>query len=140
MVVARSMPEPFVLCARADGVMNGFYDVDEAIPRICAFEGVGADLLYVAMPVDVDGLRRVVASVRSPVNALAAWPFAVLLVADFAEIGVRRISVGSQIARVTHAAIRDLTTAMLDEGDFTGFAGAADGGEIDGLLARGGSG
>src|SRR5690606_11653860 len=34
---ARSLAQPFVLCARADGVMNGVYDLDEGIRRIQAF-------------------------------------------------------------------------------------------------------
>ncbi len=134
---ASSMPDPFVLCARADGVMNGFYDLDEAIRRIQAFEIAGADLLYVPLPPDVAGLRRVVAAVEGPVNALAAGPFAALSLAEFAEIGVRRVSVGSQVARVTHAAIRDLSAAMIEHGDFSGFAAAAPGDEVDALLARG---
>lgn len=134
---ARSLAESFVLCARADGVMNGFYDLDEAIRRIQAFEAAGADLLYVPVPTDVAGLRRVVSSVQRPVNALAAGTFASLSVDEFAEIGVRRISVGSQVARVTHAAIRDLTTAMVERGDFSGFAAAAPGDEVDAMLEQG---
>ena len=38
VLAARELPDDFVLVARADGVMNGRYDVDEAINRIQAFE------------------------------------------------------------------------------------------------------
>ena len=47
---ARAMTDPFILCARADGVMNGSYDLNEAIKRLQAFEVAGADLLYVPVP------------------------------------------------------------------------------------------
>jgi 2-methylisocitrate lyase-like PEP mutase family enzyme len=52
-------------------------------------------------------------------------------------MGVRRISTGSQIARLTHAAIRDATTAMLDHGSFATLMGTANGDDIDALLLKG---
>jgi len=55
-------------------------------------------------------------------------------------MGVRRISVGAQIARLTHAAIRDATRAMLNEGSFAAFASGASSNEIDTMLARGADG
>src|SRR5690606_17103422 len=103
-------------CARADGVMTGNYDMDEAIRRIIAFEKAGADLLYVPLVPDADSLRRVVGAVSAPVNALAAGAVAQLGVSEMASMGVRRISVGSMIARLTHAAIRDATRGMLENG------------------------
>ncbi len=135
---ARSLPEPFVLCARADGVMTGAYDMDEAIRRIQAFEEAGADLLYVPLVPDIAALRRVTGAVSRPVNALAAGTLINLSVDELAAAGVRRISVGSMIARVTHGAIRDAVRSMLDDGSFDPLSGAANGGEIDRLLAKGG--
>lgn len=134
---ARAMADPFVLCARADGVMTGSYDMDEAIRRIKAFEQAGADLLYVPLVPDAGGLEQVVRAVSAPVNALAAGAVAQLGVSAIASIGVRRISVGSMVARLTHAAIRDATRGMLEDGSFAMFSGAAKGGEIDQLLLAG---
>lgn len=134
---ARALPDPFVLCARADGVMTGAYDVDEALRRIQAFEKAGADLLYVPLVPDAEALARVVGAVSAPVNALAAGAVARLSVAEITGLGVRRISVGSMVARLAHAAARDATRDMLQEGSFTMFSGAASGGEIDGLLIKG---
>lgn len=137
---ARALGRPFVFCARADGVMNGVYDLDEGIRRLRAFEGAGADLLYLPVPPGRAELARVLASVAVPVNALAAGPLRELTVAELAAMGVRRISTGSQIARVTHAAIREAVGAMLGEGSFAPLTRAAAGGEIDELLARGAGG
>lgn len=134
---ARSLDRPFVLCARADGVMNGFYDLAEAIRRIQAFEKAGADLLYVPVPPSPEAQRQIVDSVSKPVNALSAGPLAGLSLDDFARLGVRRVSVGSRVARVTHAAIRDLTRAMIETGDFSGLDAGAAGSDIDRLLADG---
>jgi 2-methylisocitrate lyase-like PEP mutase family enzyme len=72
-----------------------------------------------------------------PVNALAAGAVAKMRVSEIEALGVRRISVGSQVARLTHAAIRDSVTDMLGEGTFARFSGGARGTEIDTLLERG---
>jgi len=134
---ARSLGRPFILCARADGVMNGVYDLDEAIRRIQAFEKAGADLLYVPVPPGEAELRRVLASVSGPVNALAAGPLRQLTVPQFAAIGVRRISLGSMIARVTHAAIADQMEAIVRDGSFARLSAAASGDRINAMLEAG---
>ncbi|MFZ2102255.1 MAG: isocitrate lyase/phosphoenolpyruvate mutase family protein [Oricola sp.] len=132
---ARALGRPFVFCARADGVMNGVYDTDEAIRRIRAFEAAGADLLYVPLPPDMDSLKRIVDSVSKPVNALAAGPYVRYSVDEFAALGVRRISVGSAIARATHRVIADTVSAMLDRGDFSPLANGIKG--VDAMLLKG---
>jgi len=134
---ARSVGRPFILCARADGVMNGVYDLDEGIRRIQAFEKAGADLVYIPVPPGPEELKRVVASVTAPVNALAAGPLRQLSFDEFAAIGVRRISLGSMIARVTHAAIAGQMEAIMKRGDFTGLSAAASGAAIDRMLNEG---
>jgi 2-methylisocitrate lyase-like PEP mutase family enzyme len=134
---ARALGRPFIFCARADGVMHGTYDLAEGIRRLQAFERAGADLLYLPCPPDVAGLKQIIASVTRPVNALAVGPFKTLTVADLARTGVRRISTGSQIARLTHAAIRDSVSAMLTEGSFAPLTRTASGDEIDALLLKG---
>lgn len=134
---ARALNRPFIFCARADGVMNGVYDLAEGIRRLQAFEAAGADLLYLPVPPGPDALKQVVAAVKKPVNALAAGSLKRLTVTELATIGVRRISTGSQIARLAHAAIRDSVSAMLDEGSFAPLLGTASGDDIDALLLKG---
>lgn len=134
---ARALKRPFVFCARADGVMQGSYDLAEAIRRLQAFEAAGADLLYIPVPPGRTELVQILAAVTKPVNALAAGPLKQLTVAELATIGVRRISTGSQIARLTHAALRDATTAMLGQGSFAPLMATANGDEIDALLLQG---
>jgi 2-methylisocitrate lyase-like PEP mutase family enzyme len=134
---ASTLGRPFVFCARADGVMNGAYDLAEGIRRLQAFEAAGADLLYLPVPPGKAELAKVLASVTKPVNALAAGPLKQLAVSEMASMGVRRISTGSMIARLTHAAIRDSVTAMLTQGSFAPLAGTANGDDIDALLLKG---
>lgn len=133
---ARSLGRPFVLCARADGVMNGAYDLDEAIRRVVAFEKAGADLLYVPVPPGPEELKRVLAAVSRPVNALATGPIAKLGVPALAAMGVRRISTGSMIARLAQAAIAEAMTDI-GAGHFNAFAKAASGATINAMLEKG---
>lgn len=126
----------FVFLARADGVMTGAYDLAEAIARVQAFEAAGADAVYVPMPGDAAALRRVVASVGVPVNALAAGPLAALTRTGFAALGVARISLGGALARMTQRVIHDAGAVMLGEGRFDSQPTIA-GREVDALLAKG---
>ncbi len=134
---ARALPRDFVFCARADGVMNGHYGIDEALRRVAAFDAAGADCLYVPFPGTRADLGRVVSATSKPVNALAAGEWSRLSLADHARLGVARISLGSALARVTHAAVLDVGRAILSEGDFTGLARAAPGRRIDAMLEDG---
>jgi 2-methylisocitrate lyase-like PEP mutase family enzyme len=137
VAASRALNRPFIFCARADGVMHGTYDLAEGIRRLQAFEAAGADLLYIPVPPGKTELAKILASVTKPVNALAAGPLKAMTVAELATMGVRRISTGSQIARLTHAVIRETTTAMLAQGSFAPLMGTANGDDIDALLLKG---
>ena len=135
-IQAREAPHDFVLTARADGVMHGAYDLEEAIARLRDFASAGADVLYCPMPADLDALKRIVDAVDCPVNALAAGRWTQVSRDAFAKAGVARISIGSALARATHQLIRDTARAMLEDGDFTPLGGIG-AGEVDGLLEAG---
>ena len=130
----RALPGDFVFVARADGVMNGHYDMDEALRRIQAFDEAGADCLYVPLPPSLDDLARVIAATDKPVNALVAGAYAKVPQATFADLGVARLSLGSSLARATHRVIRDAGVAMFDKGDFTELTHIISGGDVDAML------
>ena len=136
VAAGRALDRPFVLTARADGVMNGAYDLAEGLRRLQAFEAAGAECLYLPVPPGRAELAQILASVGKPVNALLAGPLRTLPMSELAQIGVRRLSLGSQMARVTHAAIHDVMTGVLG-GDFAGLRAAARGDVIDALLEKG---
>jgi 2-methylisocitrate lyase-like PEP mutase family enzyme len=134
---ARALNRPFILCARADGVLQGSYDLAEAIRRLQAFEAAGADLLYCPFPPGTAELKHIIASVGKPVNALAAGALRQASVADLAALGVRRISLGSQVARMAQTAIVTAVRAMLDQGSFAPLLSGLPGNDIDALLHKG---
>lgn len=131
---ARSLGHDFVLTARADGILTGRYDTDEALRRLLAFEAAGADCLYAPLPPDMGALARICAATNAPVNALVAGPFTKATQAEFATIGVARLSLGSSLARVTHRAMYDAGKAMFEAGDFTPLAKSIGSDRIDDLL------
>ncbi|NNL34441.1 MAG: isocitrate lyase/phosphoenolpyruvate mutase family protein [Silicimonas sp.] len=132
---ARALPRDFILVARADGIMNGHYDIDEAIRRLRAFDEAGADCLYAPLPKTVDDLKRVIAATEKPVNVLVAGPvYSTIPKSDYAAMGAARLSLGSALARVTHRAIHDAACAMFGDGDFSPLSNAMAGGDVDRLL------
>lgn len=131
---ARSLPNDFVLTARADGILRGQYDTDEAIRRLQAFESAGADCLFALMPPDMDALAKVCTATTAPVNAIIAGQFTKQTVAEFAKIGVARLSLGGSLARVTHRAMHDAANEMFGKGQFDTLQSGIDSAIIDGLL------
>ena len=131
---ARALRHDFVLTARADGLMIGTYDTDEAIRRLQAYEAAGADCLYAPLPANMDDLTRICAATKAPVNALAAGGYTAQTLADFAGIGVARISLGSALARITHRVMYDAATAMLQNGSFAALGQGIGSNVIDPLL------
>lgn len=137
VAAARRAKTDFVLTARADGVMHGRYDLDEAIRRLRAFERVGADVLFVPLPGSIADLARICAAVKVPVNALAAGPLQNHRLSDFANVGVARVSLGASLARVTHRAIRNCALSLFEQGDFGCLADSISGDEVESLMDRG---
>lgn len=133
---ARALDDDFVLVARADGVMNGKYDLDEGIERVKAFADVGADCVYVPLLRDLGEVERVCSSVEVPVNVLTVGALTAYSRQQFADAGVARLSLGSALARITHKALVDAATTVIGGGDFGPLAGGASGKAIDDLLTR----
>lgn len=131
---SKNLGRPFVFTARADGVMLGAYDMDEAIRRAKAFEQAGADVIYVPIPPSLDDIVRLCRAVNCLVNVLAAGPYTKHSFGEFAAAGARRISLGSAIARATHRVIKDTVSAMLDEGDFSRLGQSISGSEVEKLI------
>lgn len=131
---ARTLGRDFVLCARADGLMNGHYDLAEAIKRIRAFEAAGADCVYIPMPPSFDDVARICAAVSIPVNVLVAGPFTAQTRAAYGKAGVARLSLGSALARATHRVIHDAAKAMFQDGNFAPLSQSISGDAVDRLL------
>lgn len=111
---ARDLSHPFVLTARTENFLHGRPDLDDTISRLVAFAEVGADCLYAPALPDLDAIRKVVAAVApKPVNVLLGPRVGLVPMAELAAIGVRRVSVGGQLARAAYAASLSMAEALL---------------------------
>ncbi len=115
---ARTAPDPFVLTARADGLIAGHYDLDEAIRRLQAYQEVGAEVLYAPFLRSLDDIARVCSSVSAPVNHLGGLGVPGETVASLATAGVKRISLGGSLTRVAMGAVYQAGKALAETGSF----------------------
>jgi len=114
--VAHGGPVRMVLTARAENHIHGIDDLQDTIARLRAYETAGADVLYAPGLVRREDIAAVVGAVSRPVNVLAR-PGAPS-VADLAELGVARVSVGGAFAFVAIAAVVDAARELLDDGTY----------------------
>ncbi|QXI48943.1 isocitrate lyase/phosphoenolpyruvate mutase family protein [Pseudomonas anuradhapurensis] len=116
---ARSLPFPFTLCARAENLLHGRLDLDDTIQRLQAYAEAGADVLYAPGLRTVEEIRAVVQAVAPrPVNVLMGMPGVPLSVNQLQDLGVRRISVGSSLARAALGAFHRAALKIRQEGTF----------------------
>ena len=115
---AKSLPRDFVLTARCENFLWKKPDVDDTIARLQAFEKVGADVLYAPGLRDLDLIGLVCSSVSKPVNVVMGMPGSTFTVEELRSVGVKRISVGSTLARLAYGSLISGATEMAEEGTF----------------------
>ena len=114
---ARSVDFPFALIARCENLLRGRNDLDDTIRRLQAYEAAGADVLFAPGLRTLDEVRTVVAEVTKPLSVLAVMIPGVT-VAELAEAGVRRISIGGALAQVAYGVLVEGAREMKEHGSF----------------------
>ena len=117
--VARSLPIPFMLTARAESLLYGSSDLDDIIRRLQAFEAAGADVLYAPGVRDLAQIRTVASALKKPFNLVMGFADPTLTVDQLSAAGVKRISVGGAMSRLALAAFLRAAREMKDKGSFT---------------------
>lgn len=117
--VARSLPFPFTLTARAENFLHGRNDVEDTIKRLQAFEAAGADVLYAPGLYDLATIKTVVSALNKPFNLVMGFADPTLTVEQLSAAGVKRISVGGALSRVALAAFLKCAREMKETGSFT---------------------
>jgi 2-methylisocitrate lyase-like PEP mutase family enzyme len=112
--VARTLPGPLVLTARAENLLYGVNSLDDTIRRLQAFEDAGADVLYAPGLRTLDEMRTVVASVGKPVNVVMGFADPSITLEQLGDIGVRRVSIGGALSRLALSAFMDGARQMRD--------------------------
>jgi 2-methylisocitrate lyase-like PEP mutase family enzyme len=128
---------PVVLTARCEAWLVGLNDpLRVALDRLVAFAEAGADCLYAPGVSEPDEIAAIVKAVSpKPVNVIVSRPNAALSVSRLADLGVRRISVGSALARVAWGAFIQASRRLRETGSFDAFADASSFRELDDLFS-----
>lgn len=109
-------PEQLVLTARAENHIRGRHDLADTIARLQAFQEAGADVLFAPGIYALEDIRSVVSAVDRPVNVLirpGTPP-----VAELAQAGVARVSVGGGFAYAAYAGLVESATEFRDAGTY----------------------
>lgn len=125
---------PVLLTARSECMLLGHSGgLGEAIARAIAFAAAGADVIFVPGLKSLADVKAVVDAVApTPVNALASMPFFTLR--QLEDIGVRRVSVGSSLARAAWGGFMKAAQEIAAHGTFTEFAKGAPFAEVNGFF------
>ena len=114
--VAAAAGAGLVLTARAENFIRGNPDLADTISRLQAYQDAGADVLYAPGLRTAADIRSVIASVDRPVNVLTVPGLPT--VAELAQLGVARISVGGAFSQVAAAALTRAGQELLEAGTY----------------------
>lgn len=136
VAAVRKLPYAFTLTARAENFLHDRADLDDTILRLQAYADAGADVLY------APGLRtreQIEAVVRAlapkPINVLMGLNGVTFSVAQLSDMGVKRISVGSSLARCAYGALYN-AALEIREGSFGYAEQAMPFDQLNGLFNR----
>ena len=105
VAAARSLPFPFMLSARAENLIHGKIDLKDTIRRLVAYADAGADVLFAPGLNSAADIKTVVNAVApKAVNVVMGLGSFKLTLQELADLGVRRVSLGSSLAREAYGA------------------------------------
>jgi 2-methylisocitrate lyase-like PEP mutase family enzyme len=118
---ARRLPFPFALTARADQYMHDRRNLAETIRRAQQFQVAGADMIMAPGLTGREEIEALCRSVDCPVAVVVGLSAFRPNLATFGALGVRRVIVGSSLARVAYTGLLKAAEEMMGAGTF-GFA------------------
>jgi 2-methylisocitrate lyase-like PEP mutase family enzyme len=113
---AHSGEAQLVLTARAENHLHGRHDPDDTIARLVAFQDAGADVLFAPRLRGIEQVRAVLQALDRPLSVLAGPEVPGL--AELAEAGVSRISVGSTFAFASYGALIEAARELQGAGTY----------------------
>lgn len=128
---------PAVLTARCEAFLVGVEEPFKIVlDRLEAYAQAGADCLYapgISDPEQIESIVKLVAP--KPVNVLISSNIPGLSAARLQELGVRRISVGSGLARVAWKAFIRSAEKLAHDGSFEAFSDIANFQELNNVFS-----
>jgi 2-methylisocitrate lyase-like PEP mutase family enzyme len=132
---AHSLSFPFTLTARSENFIVGRPELRDTIARLQAFQEAGADVLFAPGLRTKQDIKTVVESVDRPLNVIMGLEGVQLSLADLSELGVKRVSVGSALARAALTGFLRAAEEMRAHGTFTFAEGAVKYKDINAMFA-----
>ncbi|TXJ14483.1 MAG: isocitrate lyase/phosphoenolpyruvate mutase family protein [Afipia sp.] len=127
--------EDVMLIGRCESFLIGQPDLKATIARLVAYAEAGADCLYAPAIRDKGQIATVVKELApKPINILVGSPG--LTVAELADLGVRRISIGGALARAAWGGFLRAAREISEKGSFAELAHAVPHGEINSFFAK----
>ena len=128
---------PLYINARTDVYLRGLVPAGDRecgdVARAAAYRESGCDGIFVPGLAEPEAIRHIAGALASPLNVmlLPSLP----PVAQLRELGVRRLSAGSQIAQAVHGLTRRAATSFFEDGRGDAMVeGAATYGELNALF------
>lgn len=116
---ARSLAEDFVLTARCEKFSYGQENLDDVIKRLSAYADAGADAIYAPELPGLEGIRAVTDAIDCPLNVVMGMPGPVYTIDELAEVGAKRISIGSAMFRLAYGSLLSAGKEIQEQGTFT---------------------
>jgi 2-methylisocitrate lyase-like PEP mutase family enzyme len=133
---ARALSSPFMLTARAHGLLYDASSMEATISRLQAFEEAGASVLFAPGLPDLAAVRAVCSAVSKPVNFMVGIPGKSFSVGELAAAGVRRISLATSLYRAAMTGFLDAVHEVKETGQFTFLDRCATTPELNKLMRR----
>ncbi len=116
---ADALDFPLTLTARAECYLVGHENAfAESVKRVNAYREAGADCLYVPGVRDAETIGNLVREVDGPLNVVMGLSGKPMSVAQLADLGVKRVSIGGSLARATMGLIRRSAQEIFEKGTF----------------------
>jgi 2-methylisocitrate lyase-like PEP mutase family enzyme len=117
---AQSLPFHFTLTARAENLIHGHPDLKDTIRRLEAYADAGADVLFAPGLKTREEIEAVVKAVAPrPVNVVMGLGVSDFTVNGLADLGVKRISLGSSLSRAAYSSFMSAAEEISKKGTFT---------------------
>jgi 2-methylisocitrate lyase-like PEP mutase family enzyme len=126
----------FVLTARCENFLWDRPNLDDTIRQLQAFEQGGADVLYAPGLNELATIRTLCGALTKPVNVVMGMPGATFSVTELVGAGVRRISVGSALARLAFGSVVHAAREMRSAGTFHFSKSAMGFSELEGFFTE----
>jgi 2-methylisocitrate lyase-like PEP mutase family enzyme len=117
--VVKALDFPFMLTARAHGLLFDPESLEKVIERLQAFEQAGANVLFAPGLAHLDAVRDLCAAVSKPINFMAGIPGKSFPIQDLISAGVKRISLATSLYRAAMTGFLDAIKEIQQTGEFT---------------------